>query len=84
MITSVSRSFIFIFNLFWEDPRHREAGLVLKQGGWFLLHIPERRGKKKGKQAKEKFVVFGVVGEFTSMICLLFLSFSDLPFLLLP
>lgn len=54
MITSVSRSFIFIFNLFWEDPRHREAGLVLKQGGWFLLHIPERREKKKKKASKQK------------------------------
>lgn len=47
MITSVSRSFIFLLHLFaffFGKTLNTEAGLVLKQqGGWFLLNISERK-----------------------------------------
>lgn len=47
---------------------------MLKQGGYIYRKANTEREKKKKRSKREKFVSFsfGVVGEFTSMICLLF------------
>lgn len=81
--------FFFISSIFFLGiSRYREAGLVLKQGGYIYRKANTEREKKKKRSKREKFVSFsfGVVGEFTSMICLLFFYLLVICclFLLLP